>query len=123
MKKKLIIICIFECVLIAFVWCIAINYHTIFPVIDDDEYFVDKYDIVHNGRCPDVAVPWFQTKAPKFYFIKNKNWIFCDKCFSAVEQQQMYAMHTYNLKIIVQELRKKGSSNEEIQRVLYLMVK
>ena len=38
------------------------NMHTILPIIDDDEYFVDEFGNIHGESCPYKSVPWFTPK-------------------------------------------------------------
>ncbi len=92
--------------------------HTIFPVMDDDEFFVDKNDVIHNNRCPYKEVPFFTTKRSKYEFIKERDWGFCNECFSKDEVSKLMMMHECNVKMYIDRLQRAGASTEYIDNKL-----
>lgn len=92
--------------------------HTIFPIMDDDEYFVDKNDVIHNGGCPYNGVPFFTTKRSKYEFIKEGDWTFCNECFSKDEISKLMILHDCNVEMFIDRLQKAGASTEYIDNRL-----
>lgn len=92
--------------------------HTIFPVMDDDEFFVDKNDVIHNGGCPYKGVPFFTTKRSKYEFIKERDWVFCNECFSKAEISKLMMLHDCNVEVFIDRLQKAGASTEYIDNRL-----
>lgn len=101
---------IFVCALFVVSFIIG-NAHTIFPVMDDDEYFVDENDVIHNGQCPYRSVPMFTKKRSKYDFVKNGDWTFCNECFSDEEIGTLMMLHDRNLKLYIERLEKLGASD------------
>lgn len=93
---------------------IASYAHTIFPTMGDDDFFVDKNEVIHNKRCPYKNVPWFTNKPSKYDFIKKIEWKFCKECFSEIEIEKLMMIHEYNLDIEEVRLIKAGADDEYI---------
>lgn len=100
---------------ILFVYFIVANAHTIFPVMDEDEFFVDKYWCMHNKNCPYKSVLWFKIKKSKYDFMKNKDWKFCSECFSDDEIEKMMILHHYNVRNYIEYLQINGATDEYIE--------
>lgn len=95
------------------------NYsHTIFPVMEYDEYFVDENGVIHNKSCQYRSVPWFTTKPNKYDFIKMKGQEFCDECFSRLEISKMNMLHEYNIQERINHLKGSGAPEEYIDNEL-----
>lgn len=90
------------------------NFYTIFPVMEDDQYFIDDYNQIHNNKCPYKSVPWFTEKRNKYDFIKHKNWRFCKECFSDEEIDKLYVISDYNIDIFVTRLQNMGCKDDYI---------
>lgn len=109
-------------VIALFVVAAIIGYgYIIFPVMDDDEYFVDKNDVIHNNRCPYRDVPFFTTKRSKYEFIKEGDWVFCNECFSKDEISKLMMLHDCNVELYIDRLQKAGASTEYIEKELEKM--
>lgn len=109
--------CLFVLALILIYYFIA-NVHTIFPVMDYDEYFVDKYGTIHTKSCPIKDVPWFTRKHDKYYFIKEKGQTFCDECISLDDERKMNVLHHYNIEEQIFHLRMEGVPKDRVKKVV-----
>ena len=90
----------------------------IFPVMSDDEYFVDENGIIHNNRCPYRHVPWFTSKKSKYDFMKETEQEFCNECFTHEEERKMMLLHGINLNNEALRLERLGASEEYINERL-----
>lgn len=90
------------------------NAHTIFPIMGDDDFFVDKNNVIHNKRCPYRDVPWFTIKPSKYDFMKKVEWEFCRECFSKFEIEKLMMIHEYNLDMEEARLINAGADDEYI---------
>lgn len=104
--------------ILVFVVIVCSYVHTIFPVMDDDEYFVDENNVIHNTPCPYKGVPWFTKKQSKYEFIKNGDWEFCNECFSEDEISKLMMLHECNIELYIDNLLHKGASTEYIDSKL-----
>ena len=92
------------------------NASDIFPIMSENEYFVDKDNFVHNKNCPINSVPWFQTKWQKYDFLAERSWTFCSYCIDTKEQAKLICLHNCNLNIRIGYLRAAGAPNEYIYK-------
>lgn len=97
---------------------IVANAHTILPVMDDDEFFVDENKMIHNKHCPYKSVPWFAEKKSKYDFIKLADWDFCDECFSKNEISKLMTLHHCNVELYIERLHRNGATEEYIDNRL-----
>lgn len=101
---------------ILFTGLIIVGYaHTIFPVMSDDEFFVDKNNVIHNKKCTYKDIPWFTVKPSKYDFVKKDDWVFCKECFSEIEIKKLMMIHDYNLKSEEVRLKSIGADDEYIK--------
>ena len=91
------------------------NAKTILPIMNDDEFFVDENNIIHNTSCPYKHVPWFTKKQSKYKFLKYPEWEFCDDCFRDSEIEKLEIINSYNKDILIEFLKVNGASNKEIE--------
>jgi len=83
----------------------------IFPVMDDDEYFIEhkkskediSWDVIHNNCCPRCEVPWFTRKHSKYRVIIEKSWSFCTECFSKDDVEIMIFISDINLESLTRK--------------------
>lgn len=80
----------------------------------NDEFFVDKNEIIHNKRCQYENVPWFTEKPSKYDFMKKVEWEFCKECFSKIEIEKLMMIHEYNLDMEEVRLMNAGADDEYI---------
>lgn len=97
---------------------IVSNAHTIFPIMNDYEYFVDKNDIIHNNACPYRSVPWFTRKQSKYVFMKTHRQEFCNECFIDDEIGKLMIIHYCNIKNEISRLKRYGADEEYIRTTL-----
>ena len=83
---------------------------TIFPFMNDNEYFVDKYGNIHGYNCPYKGVPWFTRKHSKYDILIEKNQQICRECLLH-EEDKIWDLHYTNL-----ELRAKNYEEMEQQK-------
>lgn len=91
------------------------NASTIFPIMGDDDFFVDNNEVIHNKRCPYRDVPWFTSKPCKYGFMKKVEWEFCRECFSETEIEKLMMIHEYNLDMEEARLMNAGANDEYIK--------
>lgn len=96
----------------------ATNFRTIFPIMDYDEYFVDKYGTIHNKNCPYKSVPWFTKKEPKYDIMRKKGQRYCNECVSAFDEGKMEDLHLFNVENRMSYLRSRGATQEYIDKEL-----
>lgn len=89
------------------------NMHTILPIIDDDEYFVDEYGNIHGESCPYKSVPWFTTKHSKYNILIIKGQKICRECL-LLEEDKLLILHDVNVENEINRLRRAGASEEYI---------
>lgn len=65
------------------------SFHTIFPFMDDDEYFVDEYGCIHGNGCPYNSAPWFTIKHSKYNFLMEEGQEICRECLLLEEDKLM----------------------------------
>lgn len=105
--------------LILFGVCALVHYsRTIFPIMDYDEYFVDKYGTIHNKDCSYKSVPWFTKKESKYDFIKKKGQKYCQECISSFDEEKMEDLHQLNVEHRILYLRSRGATQEYIDKEL-----
>lgn len=91
------------------------NSRSILPTMRWDEYFVDKYNDIHNNSCPYKDVPWFTIKHRKYDFLKKKEWEFCSVCFSKDEIKKLMVLHKININNEILRLERAGASEDYIE--------
>lgn len=69
---------------------------TIFPVVGECEYWVDKYGIIHDEYCEYKKNPWFTEKYNKYEFMLETGQDLCDECMYD-EIDILKELHYYNL--------------------------
>lgn len=113
MKTLVIFLCVMFLVL-----ALVKNFYTIFPVMPDDNYFVDKNNQIHNNSCPCRSVPWFTVKRSKYKFMKHKDWDFCSECFTSEEIDKLYVISDCNIDIFVIRLENLGYKDDYINETI-----
>lgn len=94
--------------------CIFLSFvRTIFPYVEEDEFFVDKYGEIHGKYCPKEDAPWFTTKYDRYNILIERDQYICNECLS-FEEDKLFMLHKYNLKKRIQFLKSEGLSVEEI---------
>ena len=68
----------------------------IFPIMNDYEYFVDEYDVIHDDNCPLREVPWFTFKHNKYDIIIGSDQTLCDECL-LYDKEKLLMLHRLNL--------------------------
>lgn len=109
-----VIFTVFICIII---FIIVVNEcgQTIFPIMDDDEYFVDEYNCIHGNNCPYQSVPWFSQKHSKYDILIKKEHEICKECLS-FEEDKLMELHYINLDLREKSLRINGASEEYIEK-------
>lgn len=91
--------------------------HTIFPVMDDDEFFVDKYGTIHGKYCPYKDVPWFTQKHSKYDILMKNDQDICNECLLH-EKSKLYTLHAFNFKEKILQLKREGAPEEYISNTM-----
>ena len=91
--------------------------HTIFPFMDDDEYFIDKYGCIHGKNCPRKSVPWFTIKHSKYDFLIEEEQEICSDCLY-LEEEKLMMLHKINLKEEILRLKRIGVQEDYIKSEL-----
>lgn len=86
---------------------------TIFPYVEYDEYFVDKYGGIHGKYCPRED-SWFTIKYSKYDILIERDQSICDECL-LLEEDKLFMLHKYNLKERILYLKREGASEEYIR--------
>lgn len=87
----------------------------IFPLIDDDEYFVDEYGCCHDNNCSLRDVPWFTKKYNKYDFLLKHGQKICRECL-LLEENKLWRLHYINLELREQTLRYNGATEDYIEK-------
>lgn len=86
----------------------------IFPIMQYDEYFIDKNGIIHNKSCPYKSIPWFSKKFSKYDFMKENQQEFCNECFIDEEIEKLMILSEINLDNEALRLKQAGASDDYI---------
>jgi len=92
-------------------------YTTVFPIMGEDEYFVDEYGCIHDKHCPYKDVPWFTVKHRKYDFIRMKGQDICKECL-LLEEEKLNTLHEINIEREVLRLKRAGASDDYINNKL-----
>lgn len=92
---------------------------TILPIMDDDEYFVDKNGIIHGDNCPYKSVPWFTQKYSKYNILIKQDQEICKECLLP-EEDKLWDLHYINLELKNLSLRRNGAPEDYIKQKLKL---
>ena len=90
------------------------NSTTIFPFMDDDEYFVDMHENIHGGNCPYRSTPWFTRKHSKYDILIEKDQEICRECL-LYEEDKLWELHYINLELKEKLLKINGASKDYIK--------
>lgn len=96
---------------------IAITIHslpTILPIMDDDEYYVDKNGVLHDKYCPYSKIPWFTQKHSKYDILIEADQTLCMECLS-YDEDKLYVLHKLNLRNEITRMRLGQLPEEEIR--------
>ncbi len=90
------------------------NSTTIFPFMDDDEYFVDEQENIHGCNCPYRSTPWFTRKHSKYDILIEKDQEICRECL-LYEEDKLWELHYINLELKEKSLKINGASEDYIK--------
>ncbi len=93
--------------------CFISMHNYIMPKVEKNEYYADKYGIIHGYKCPLKRSSWFTEKHNKYDILIEQGQEICDECLGH-EEEKLWDLHYANMKIEERNLRYGGASEEYI---------